>query len=137
MNSKEEKNTMFVRQERDIARPKPTKSPRISHQCLDANRVRRLASIGFPIEPLYLRVFHNSVSLEALALVFGFDGIKGISLAKGQPFLIFLYHLYRLTQVTEAIPQTPPAIATDKGEVGELLPCSLTSICLVLSYVEK
>lgn len=42
-----------------------------------------------------------------------------------------------LTQVTEAKPENPPAIATDKGEVGELLPCSLTSICLVHSYVEK
>ena len=56
---------------------------------------------------------------------------------KDQIPIFNLYDLQELTQVTEANPQTPPAIATDKGEVGELLPCSLTSICLVLSYVEK
>ena len=99
--------------------------------------VQQLTSIGFAIEPLYLGVFHRGVPLEALALVFGFYGVKGISLTKGQPFSHNPYHLQKLTQVTEAKPQKPPAIATDKGEVGELLPCSLTSICLVLSYVEK
>lgn len=97
----------------------------------------QLASIRFTIEPRYLRVFHRSVSFETLALIFGFYGVKGISLTRDQSFGVNDYHPQELTQVTEAKPQAPPAIATDNGEVGELLPCSLTSICLVLSYVEK
>ena len=113
------------------------KNPYISKYHLEADRVRQLASIGFAIEPLNLRVFHRGVSLETLALVFGFYGVKGVSLADGQLFGVDLYHPQELTQVTEAKPQKPPAMATDKGETGELLPCSLTSICLVLSYVEK
>ena len=105
----------------------------ISTYCVDAKRGREPTSIGLAIEPLYLRVFHRGVSLEAHALVFCFNRVKRISLTKGQPFSVNLYHPQELTQVTEAKPQKPPAIATDKGDVGELLPCSLTSICLVLS----
>lgn len=109
----------------------------ISTYRTDVDRAQQPTSIGLAIEPLYLRVFHRGVSLKALALVFRFHGVKRVSLTKGQPRSVNLYNPQKLTQVTDAKPQKPPAIATDKGDVGELLPCSLTSICLVLSYVEK
>lgn len=107
--------------------------PCISTYCFDVDGGRQLASIRFTIEPRYLRVFHHGVSLETLALIFGLYGVKGISLARSQSFSVNGDHPQELTQVTEAKPQAPPAIATDNGEVGESLPCNLTSICLVLS----
>ena len=39
----------------------------------------------------------------------------------------------KLTQAQETNPHSPPANATDNGEVGESLFWILTSICLVLS----
>ena len=90
------------------------------------------------MKPFYLRVFHRvGVVHKTLALVCGFYRVKGISLVKGQPLDFTDCQPWKLTQVTEANPQKPPAIATDNGDTGELLPWSLTSICLVLSYVEK
>ena len=86
------------------------------------HRGQQLASIGLAIEPLYLRVLHRRVSFETLALVFGLHRVKGISLFECQSFNSNMHHSEKLTQVTEAKPQNPPAIATDNGEVGDWLP---------------
>ena len=81
------------------------KNPYISTYYLEADRGHQLASIGFAMEPLYLRVFHSGVALQTLALVFGFNRVKGISLANGQPFSRFLppsrTHAGHRSQTTE------------------------------------
>lgn len=64
---------------------------------------------------------------EAIALVVGFGGVDGVDLVGQQ----MSFHLHdqqgrgrkeRLTHAHDTSPQKPPAIATDEGEVGELLP---------------
>ena len=75
------------------------------------------------MKPLYLRVFHRVVAVyKTLALVCGLHRVKGISLVKRQLLDFNNCQACKLTHVTEASPQKPPAKATDNGDTGELLP---------------
>lgn len=94
-----------------------------------------LTSIHPSVEELYLRHLDGLSSgfSQTVALVVSFGGIDRIYLnAVSVPLKARNYRYVELTQAQETRPQSPPAMATGKGEV-DVEPWKVASSCLPLS----
>lgn len=130
-NSKDEKKIMLMRQERAMETPNPMP---YSDSAKSWRTECCLTSIHSRIEELNFRHLHGFTPAlcQAIALIMSFGRVDWIYLRRllvRTPLAIQQRH----TQAQETRPQSPPDMATGRGEVGDTEPWKVASNCLPLS----